>query len=238
MKELVRGTDLVVIDLDKCLFPGYSQTFLGAAIFWRVLMRPLATGDRRYLAPLLGGALYVLGSKLRRPSNLQLIDAYERAMKGIPEQYFLEAASSLPAFSRRGAREAIQMLSRRAAVGLISLGIDVVAREFVRQLPGLSFYRCNSLHFHPDHPRRLLGYRGDAMCDAQAKLRALRDVCAETRASCPLVIGHDADDVAMATSAQELGGWSLGIRPPRALRRHFDAWTTGADWTPLLSLWG
>ncbi len=239
LAELVRRTDLVVVDLDKCLFPGYTQTFLGVTILWRVLLRPIRAADRKHLAPLLGGALYVLGSKLRRPPSRQLIDAYERAMKGIPEQYFLDGAALLPRFSRRGAGEAVFALSRGASVGLVSLGIDVVAREFMRQLPGLSFYRCNTLRFRADHPRRpFLSYQEKLMYDGAAKLRVLHELLAENQASCPLVIGHDADDSAMARSSKELGGWSLGIRPPRALRSHFDAWTTGADWTPLLSLWG
>jgi phosphoserine phosphatase len=238
LTELARRTDLVVVDLDKCLFPGYSQTALGTTILWRILVRPLCAGDRKYLVRLLSGALYVAGTKLRRPSNRELIDAYERAMKGIPEQYFLDGASLLPRFSRRGAREVVRALSRRAAVGLVSLGIDVVAREFMKQLPGLSFYRCNRLRFHVSHPRRpLVGYDEERMWDGAAKMRVLRALCAESRVRCPLVIGHDVDDIAMAASARELGGWCLGIRPPRALRRHFDAWTTGADWTPLLSLW-
>jgi phosphoserine phosphatase len=238
LAELARRTDLVVVDLDKCLFPGYSQTALGTTILWRVLVSPLSAGDRKYLVRLLSGALYVAASKVRRPPNRQLIDAYERAMRGIPEQYFLDGASLLPRFSRRGAREVVRFLSRHAPVGLVSLGIDVVAREFMKQVPGLSFYRCNRLRFRQDQPHRpFVGYEGERMCDGVAKMRVLRALCVMSRARCPLVIGHDVDDVAMAASARELGGWSIGIRPPRALRSWFDARTTGADWTPLLSLW-
>jgi phosphoserine phosphatase len=238
MAALARATDLAVVDLDKCLFPGYTQTFLGAAVVWQVLLRPECVSDRKHLAPLVSGALYVLGSKVRRPPNQALIEAYEQAMRGIPQRYFIEGALALPAFSRRGARQVVRALSYSATVGLVSLGIDVVAREFMIQIPGLSFYRCNTLRFNADDPRRpLIGYEKPVMCDGAAKRRVMEELCAETRARCPLVIGHDADDIAMATSARELGGWSLGIRPRRALRSYFDAWTTGADWTPLLSLW-
>ncbi len=76
------------------------------------------------------------------------------------------------------------------------------------------------------------------MCDGAAKARALRQMLAVTGADCPLVVGHDADDLPTAAVAREAGGWSIGIRPRRRWRKYFDVWTTCADWTPLLKLWG
>ncbi len=235
----MRRTDVIVVDLDKCVFPGYSQTALGGLIFWRLLTRPVQRSDRRHLPALLWGAFYIAVGKLRRPPNLHLLKTYARVMRGIPKQYFVEEARRLPRFARRGAAAFLESLDALTRVGLITLGTDIVAAEFIRQTPSLTFFRSNRLIFDDDHARLpLVGYGQPLMHGPSAKLRLFDEIRRESDSANPLVIGHDVDDVLMAEAARASGGWSIGIRPRRSLREHFDVWTTGADWSPLLSLWG
>ncbi len=134
LRELVKATDLVVVDLDGSLFPGYSQAVLGAFVLWRPFRKPLRCSDRRCVEALLGAGVSITWSKACRPSNRRLLSVYGEVTRGVPERYFLEEVERLPRYCRRGAADVVELLSRQAVVGIVSLGVDLIAKEFVRRL--------------------------------------------------------------------------------------------------------
>jgi len=134
-------TEIIALDLDECIFPGYTQVELGRRVARRVLLRPRRARDRRFLAQLAwGGVLFGVkeakrllgvGTPMRR-----LVRRYERVMRGIPEEYLAAAAREIPASSFALAAETVAELAARAPVGIVTLGLDVVARAYLEAFGG------------------------------------------------------------------------------------------------------
>ena len=129
-------TGLFALDLDGCIFPRISQEALGERIAGRLVRGPLRSGDRRFLLKLLVGGAYRACSRAKallgwRTPVPRLVAWYEWAMRGIPEEYFLRAASKLPRRSFPLAAETIELLASVAPTGIATLGLDVVARAYL-----------------------------------------------------------------------------------------------------------
>ncbi len=241
-------TDIVVVDLDQCLFPGFSQTVLARRVLRKIFLSPLEASDHRFLPQLLRGGLFIVHALLRESfgyttSNLEMISRFESAMKRIPLEYFLFFAKTLPSLSYRGSLETIRELSRAAPVGIISLSIDLILREFQENLNEkgdvcLAFFDSNELYFEKVNGRTIfLGYKRSALrTDKNHKGECLIQRMAQYGAKRPFVIGHNCDDLEMVRIARESGGLSMGFNPPVELAGSFDVQVTAKDWKPIREL--
>jgi hypothetical protein len=247
-RERLLRTDIVAVDLDECVNPGFSQTELGYLIFFAIAAKPLAPSDRRFLPQMLAGGAYIrkvafLSRFGRTPSNKELMQRYEQSMRGIPEAYFLSQARKLPTRAYSGAFETLRLLGRRTPLGFISLGIDVIAEEFVRQLnrdgeTHVRFTDSNRILFKADDNERRVfeGYRSPLLKGPEDKLRILKSRMAQLGASYPLVIGNSKDEAAIATLARNRGGISIGIMPSRLDASEFDVLVANPSWQPVLTV--
>jgi len=263
LRAAYRRTDLIAVDLDQCIFPGFSQKELGFRLMRRLLRRPLRPGDRRFLPQLAWGAL-VLGvgqTQMRlgwKTSIRRLIRRYEQAMRGIPETYFTEVARTIPGDSCALAAETVAELASQAPTGIITLGIDIVARAYLEEFrtdagPSLRFFGANTILFGPGpkYPREssaipsdtLAGTRVFERYDPSALMLAGEDKrvvlerrMAEFGAAVPTTIGHSQQDVPLARLSRERGGLAIGYNPSAALEDAFDVVVRGRDWEPLYAL--
>jgi hypothetical protein len=248
LRERLLRSDIVAVDLDECIYPGFSQTDLGYLIFYAISTKPLASSDRGFLPQMLSGGAYIRKVALlrrlgRAPSNRELMQRYEQSMYGIPEAYFITQARKIPARSHTDAIETLRILGRRAPLGLISLGIDVIANEYVRQVngdghPSIRFADSNRIVFASDGKgrRAFERYQSPLLLGREDKVRLLEARMAELGASCPLVIGNGEDEAAMASLARHRGGLSIGIKPSSSDAGDFDIWVTNRSWQPLRTL--
>lgn len=248
LRQALRRTGIIGLDLDECVFPGFTQVALGRRVAARVLRRPARRRDRRLLPQLaLGAALFGVKETKRlfgvdTPMR-RLVAWYERVMRGVPEHYVEAAARDVPGGSYAFAAETIALLAEQAPAGLVSLGLGVVARAYLEALrgpsgPSLAFYEANTLRFRNEAGDRVCaGYdRGALLVDGADKRRALERRMAALGANAATVVGHSADDVPMAALARETGGVAIAYNPPRRLWDHFDVVVQGADWEPMYAL--
>jgi len=249
LRAAYRRTDIIALDLDHCVFPGYSQTVLGRRIAWRLLRRPQRGRDRRFLPKLALGAFFFsikeaklflgLATPMRR-----LVARYERVMRGIPEHYFTEAAEGIPGDSYPLAAETVAELAARARTGIITLGLDVVARAYVgafrtADAPSLSFFDANTVAFRREGGLGRVFERYDPealMLSGEHKRRALERRMADFDAQVPTTIGHSEDDAPLARLARQRGGLAIGFNPPPRLRGAFDVVVAGQDWERMYAL--
>lgn len=248
LRERLVRSDIVAVDLDECVYPGFSQSDLGFLIFYAIATKPLASSDLGFLPQMLAGGAYIRKVALLRrfgrgPSNRELMQRYQQSMRGIPEAYFISQARKIPARSFTDAIETLRFLGRRAPLGLISLGIDVIANEYIRQLngdgdPRVRFADSNRIVFAADAKgrRAFERYQEPLLIGREDKLRLLEARMAQLGASCPLIIGNGKDESAMAALARHRGGLSIGIRPLRSDAGDFDVWVTNRSWQPLRTL--
>ncbi|HPD17212.1 MAG TPA: hypothetical protein PLE19_19925 [Planctomycetota bacterium] len=237
-------TDLFALDLDECIFPRISQETLGRRIARRLLRRPARASDRRLFARLLVGGAYRALTKAKRLAGgltpaARLIAWYEWTMRGVPEHYFVEAAGTLPRQSHALAAECIALMAEHAPTGLATLGLDVVARAYLEQVPGLTFFEANTLVFEPGPrgERVFAGYDpARLLANGAAKRQSIERRLTDTGAGVPTAVGHNEDDVPLARLARERGGLAIGFNPPPRLHDAFDAVVTGPDWEPMYAL--
>jgi hypothetical protein len=241
--------DLVASDIDECLFPGFSQSYLGHQIFFDIVTRPETVTDVRFVPQLVhGGAFIRKVSLLRRvgrpPGNAALMRRYEHSMWLIPRAYFLKGAQRIPGRSFPGVAETLALLGRRVPVGLISFGIQLIADEYMRQLndagprPFVVFAEANPVTFVPGSDGRLAfaGYDPSPRTEPRHKREILEQRLLAHRASRPLVIGNGRDECEMAALAARRGGLSFGFQPEPQDARCFDVVIRTRDWVPLADL--
>jgi hypothetical protein len=236
----------VAVDIDECIFPGFSQSWLGHLILWQLVTRPDRLRDLRFVPQLLSGGVYIYRVDLQRrlwraPGNSALMARYVQSMRGIPELYFRRGAGWIPGRSFAGVRGALTLLGRRAPLGLVSLGIHLIAEAYQAWLDRgvVAFTEANRVGFAPiaDGRPGFTDYEPPLRTGRRDKLRALEHRLAERGARRPVVIGNGPDDGAMAERASALGGVSVGFRPRLAATwRCFDLVLTAPDWRPLAAL--
>ena len=244
LRSRFKRVDLIIIDLDECLFPGYSQTILGKLMFLDILLRVSNLRDWKFLPQLLSGGIFILTAKVKRAfgintSNLKMINRYEHTVRKMPKQYFYNLAKLLPAMSYYRALDTIRELSNKAPVGIISLGIDVILKEYLSQSrPYLSFFDSNVLLFEKVKDREIFKsyHTGSLKTNNFHKRQIMEERLGEFRARCPLVIGHNEDDAEMAGVARERKGIGIGFNLSSSVEDTFDVRITAEDWQPLYRL--
>jgi hypothetical protein len=248
LRRRLQSADLAAIDLDDCLYPRNSHVELTKNLFLDLPYNYRRPGDLKLMLKVVHGLMlafcYITGKILRtHVSNRFLLEEYERVMRNMPLHYFEICAADLPKRVYRNSRESVERLSRRMPAGIITVGFDMVVREFVRQFTSrdgatLSFVDANKALFRDQNGERLYeGFlREDAIITAGDKWRHLRRRMQEYGASRPLVIGHRADEILMARHARDLGGISIGFNPDLDVEKEFDLVVKARDWTPVLQL--
>src|SRR3989339_1096429 len=223
LKGRFSKTDLVVIDLDECLFPGFSQTILGVLIFVNICFFPYKINDWKYIPQLVKGGFFITFTKIKswfnyNTGNRDLLDKYEMVMKGIPRVYFDSMVKYIPRLSYPFSAGAIRELAKKAPVGLVSFGLNIILEEYVKEFkkggtPLISFYDSNIIYFKDSG---FAGYqRSQLKTNKFDKKAVLERILSEFNARHPMVIGHNEDDLEMVKYAQENGGIGIGYNPKK-----------------------
>ncbi len=246
LADKIQRVDLVVSDLDHCIFPGYSQAYLSALTGLLILIKPKKRRDRAHIPRLMRGALFMSRYKIRQLCGLRvptdhMIASYEKTMRGIPAYYFRTISRALPRKSYPGAKELLCFFARQAPVGIISLGIEPVCTAY-RALfrgkngPCISFFDANRLVFSENSGRPVFRsfFAEKLMTNGEHKRTALLRRIRQYRSQCPLIIGNSEDDVLMAEHARQCGGLGIGWNPDKKIETGFDLIVRGRSWYPLL----
>ncbi|MEW6357199.1 MAG: hypothetical protein AB1696_12795 [Planctomycetota bacterium] len=240
--------DIAAVDLDECMMPGFAQVVLGRRIALRTALRPRRFRDLLKIPSLMQGGLHVVGMRALefvgcRISRPDLMYVFERTLRGLPREYFADAARGIPRFAYPMMQEVLTGLAGRMPVGIISFCLEIIVQEFVLHLNTghrevVSFYRSNRLKFKEDEGHQVLdGYdRSCFMTTPGDKRIALEEEMAKRGAARPLIIGHSDEDVGMAELARERGGIAIGFTPLPSCVEAFDIVISGRDWSPILTL--
>ena len=248
IRRRLQSADIAAIDLDDCMYPRNSHVELTKNLFMDLPYTYRRAGELKLMLKVLRGfalvIYYVTGKILRTHlSNRFLLEEYERVMRNMPAHYFEKCAVDLPGRVYKNSRETIELLAAHMPAGIITVGFDMIVREFMKQfIHGgnsiLSFIDANKAIFRNQNGEDLyVGFtRDDAIITAADKWRRLKRRIAEYNAGHPLVIGHRADEILMARRARDLGGVSIGFNPDLDVEREFDIIVKARDWTPILNL--
>lgn len=222
--------DVCVVDFDGCMIPGISKVIVARDVALMIALRPLQQKDRIYLPRMAAAAAFLFAARAWQKSSGRLTDGdlvrlYVRFMDPIPDRYFLHAAEKIPRRFLPGVERAFQWLADRWPVGVISLALLPVleaADLYLSQAAEASFaFKCgNELSF--SQTQQILS-ADDKRTRMEKELNMLN-------CSCPLVIGHDQDDLEMAALAREMGGFSVGLAPPAAIADQFDIVIPSRNW--------
>ncbi|NOZ24055.1 MAG: hypothetical protein GXP25_23500 [Planctomycetes bacterium] len=240
--------DIAAVDLDECMMPGFAQVILGRRIALRTLLRPCRFRDMLRIPRLIQGGCHVTGMRMLdllgcRISRPDMMVVFERTLRGLPREYFTQAAEGIARFGYPMMTEALAQLAGRMPVGIVSFCLEIIVRQFVSPLNQggheiVSYYRSNRLKFRRDDGRMVLeGYdRSCFMTGPTDKRVAIEEEMAKRRAGRPLVIGHSDEDVGMAELARERKGIAIGFNPLRSCVEAFDVVASGDDWSSLSML--
>jgi hypothetical protein len=243
-----KAVDLVAVDIDHCIFPGFTQIFLGYQILLRILNQPIVFKDMLFIPQLLAGGLYlqkraVLNLTGGTATNDEMMKQYAKIMNDVPESYFILAAKSVIPQTFSGVIEALSCLGKRAAVGFISFGIDIIANEYMYQFnagsekPRIIFANSNKTKFIMKNGRSVFrGYEQPLWSVPHDKLQWLRHNMNLFNSVCPLVIGNGFDESEIASFARSCGGFSIAFQPTAANIKHFDLLIYASNWQPLAKM--
>jgi len=251
LRVRLREADVALLDLDGSMHWGITQGVAAFHAFWRIAVRPERPSDRHFVLPLglAGARLTAMQLNPGRPPaaihNRRMIDVWCRTFRGVPMAYFRRAARHIPANSFTGVQQTITRLADRARVGIVSVGLEVIVREYVRQFSAngashIAFYRCNRMETETRDGRETFAgtYQRPWIASPADKRRAGTEVMDALGARRPLLIGNDEGDVPLAHAVRERGGLAIGVAPPEAVRSAFDAWLAQPDWSPLAEMLG
>ena len=239
LKNALKDLDLVVADLDECIFPGITKVILYRNICL-LLIRSRQAKNCLLLGQLLTHALIVTLMKLVQMlcpgiTNKQLILYFAKIIKPVSFSYLQKAAQSIPGRSYAGARETLEILSKKATVGIISQGLDIVLNEYVRQFNGsersiIDFWDGNALSDLIDWENR--ADNGFIFNQHDKEVHTRRSIL-QFGAKKAMVIGHNRDDLGMIRVVREYDGIVVGFNPTSEVEKWCDIVVTGKDWMRL-----
>ncbi|HPJ71808.1 MAG TPA: hypothetical protein PK636_03900, partial [bacterium] len=215
IRSLVSRCDLAVVDLDQCLVPRFTQTRLGRKLLAGAF-RGTSPALRAHLPRLIGGAGFIVATRLRRPwkgkpGNRELMEAFIRVLAGLPLEEVEAAASGLP--GRSGPwRSALGRLEM--PVFLLTASIEPVARAY-GSVAGPTGPIFSGWKGTPLRVRRGLVADADweeCLLEPADKKRWLEARMAAGGYRRPLIIGHGRDEEAMAALAARAGGGSIAVK--------------------------
>ena len=237
LRDFFFTADLVITDLDGCIFPGVTKM----GVYHRVCLLLLQSGKLKnflLLTKLLLGMTAVLVMKLVQLmhlgiTNRQLILLFSNIMKGVPLAYMKQAAKLIPPSSYPGVKESIVLLSRKAKLGIISQGLDLVLKEYTTQFKDnhssfLDFWDGNKWEDLLNYS--LLSKKGHFIFGSYDKTRAIKRRIKEFAARKIIVIGHNNDDLGMMQVARQYSGLIIGFNPTRSVKNIAQLIIQGKDW--------
>jgi hypothetical protein len=236
--------DFAVSDLDECLFPGFTQAALTVSMFKSLLKNPHLSRDLKIKLKILDAVLFGTRVKLKGAlgvptDHIGLIKKFEKLVYDIPREYFERAAKLVPCLSYRYGPETLGLLSQMMPTGIITMSIEIIIREFMRQFiydgtPSVTFYEANRLRFQVGDGEAFEGYSEQRfILTPDDKLRVMKDRMKQFSARCPLVIGHNVCEISMIRAAREMGGLSLGFNPDKNVENEFDIVVHARNWGPI-----
>jgi phosphoserine phosphatase len=242
----IAAADIVISDLDECMYPTITQGLAGLIFVRRIFQAPFVETHRELIPNLLYRTVQIAASKIYQEisgdvQNSRLIRAFEKFARGVPIDYFTDATDEFKDKYYKGMPEALGAFSSRGVpVGVISLGIDIVIRPLLERIEAtkgakFSFFDCT--HCLADERGgfdRFLPEKTYTKNDD--KLYLVRGRCEEYGAKRCLVIGHDRDDLKMLAEARRLGGTTVGFNPVSEVYPHLDTAVFAPDWRPMASL--
>jgi len=238
LKDFLKELDLVMVDLDECIFPGITKVTLYKNICL-LLIRRRHLKDYILLVRLLTGAVMIALINLVQKlcpgmTNRRLILYFAKVIKSVPVPYLQEAVRSIPSKSYAGARQTLEILSKKAKVGIISQGLDIVLDEYARQFTDtqgsiIDFWDGNTLS-------SLCNSRKSRVTDnififkPDDKEATARKRIAQFGSRKIMVIGHNTDDLGMMAIAKKHKGIIVGFNPTKNVRELCDIVIRGKNW--------
>jgi hypothetical protein len=233
----LKEVDLVLIDMDSCIYPGTT----GLSLFKNYCLLYLRGGNIKIIFYI----IFLIACQptmilLRLIDNRKLMRFVSGIVRGAPLSYLQAAARLIPSKSFSGAKETLSILSKHAKAGFISFGLDIVLDEYKVQFKDegrqlISFYDSN--HFIWQKAGETMISNGIAiehlMIKASDKADRTIKRIKEFRAKVPLVIGHSQGDLEMMKIAKEYGGLALGFNPSSKVAKHCHLVVKARDWQPL-----
>jgi hypothetical protein len=226
--------DVCVTDFDGCMYPGISKVKVARDVGIAIAAKPIRSCDRRHI-PRIGIAAVILvicrlWQKLTsRVSDADLVRLYARLLSPIPSEYFRRAAAGIPPKLLPGVEEAFGWLAERWPVGVVSLALVDVLEAVDRHLEVHTGHRFDFLC--GNHITALQAETDSRpVLTAEDKRVHMADQIARLGCSCPLVIGHDREDLGLVELAREMGGVSIGLKPHPCIAHHFDLVVSSGDW--------
>jgi len=237
----LRGVDGVVLDVDECLLPGFSQIVLGHQLFHH-LLRDVRRRPGR--APMLlrmaslGVLLYLIKALPLAPErrNRWLHLNFNRALRGVEEA---DLAAVMPRIWARlypRVPECLAFLAGRSRVAIVSLGLDALLRYLPSAVPldggpfPFLFIESNVTLWRNG---RLTGLQEPIRTGPADKAELYRAAAASHTLVKPLIIGHNRDETELCRLAEALGGLAVGIGPSDHARDHFHVVLAEGDWPAL-----
>lgn len=229
--------DVCVVDFDGCMVQGISKVAVAQQIGLTVARRPFRGEHRRYLPRLGLAAIILYACRFWQKigggvTDADLVRLYGRLLATIPLESFRQSAKQIPARLFPGVEGTFQWLAERWPVGVVSLALLEVleaADAYLKATTGHQFaFICgNSI-------QELQAGTGTGLVLTAADKRAhMAEQLARLGCTCPLVIGHDGEDLGLTELAREMGGISLGLKPAPKMANHFDLSLPSHDWSQI-----
>jgi hypothetical protein len=233
LRAAIARCDLCVVDLDQCIYPGFTQITLGAFL----LAAAFLPARWRFLPRLLRGAAYIIKIRTRgvifgeKPSNRDLMAAFLEAIRGWPPELLDRYSLLLPGTGPRRWREALSLLATRMPVYLFTFAIEPIASAYGRSpgrrgRPIFRGWRGSPLPGREE--REEVSYSPESF-SGETKRGWLEELLSSGGYRRPLIIGHGPDEALMARRARELGGSSIGRKGSES-RAEFDILLRGYPW--------
>jgi len=215
IEDRLKKVDLVCVDLDKCLFPFFSQTFVGICMCLETLVNPF---QWKYLSQLLRGARFIVPATIknllggRRSNNDCFMDKYEEVMCGVPVSLIRRHSRCLHNFLCPYSLRFLKTFAdRKTPVAILSLSIQPILQVLEEKI---GFIECigNKVELNKNSAT-FYRYGMNRMKYGKDKLESLKDLMKNYRAKTPLIIGHSKDEMPMVEYSRKLTGLSIGITP-------------------------
>jgi len=237
------AVDIAVLDVDGCMYPGYTQITLGHRLLNGFIRRELRhPPSSLFLLRLVarGGVLYWIKFLVRDPEkrNFLLQKHYAAAFRGISRT---DIRAILPRVWKKldaNVPPCLAYLARRVPLGIISLGLDVILDGLPayldRRQPAVPFLFCcsNRIIWNDGHFEGLVD---PVRVGAADKARLFRAAGERHGVHVPLVIGHNAEERELCRVAEQRGGLSIGMRPAVGDQASFHVVIEHGGWDTLLA---
>lgn len=241
IRRRLAAADVVVLDADECMMPGFAQIELGHRLA-RDACRPAGGAPRRpgRMLRLAARGAYLYGVKLlpddpaRKNRRLQV--HYGRALLGIDRAAFDRVLPGVWKSLYPGVAPCLRRLARSRPLGVITLGLDCLIDGLPAALADggttvpFLFLVGNRTVWRDG---RFAGLAEPIRHGPQDKENAFKEQAARHHVGVPLVVGHNNDETRLCALADAAGGLSIGIGARPADRDHFHVVLPKGAWDRL-----